>query len=220
MPDELSRCVSVTSRVAWIPPAAVGAAAAASAEMALGLLTYTGYGFVGAFTLVLCVELLALGFGFWSSPTDAAPPWSGMRRAWLLLLLAHAAAAIVASSWEAVGGLAGTFLSRGLGLAFLGALPLYATGVVLGAPALSVGGGPASSPRVAAALGAAAGFGLLGAAGVALQLAAFPFVMGGLAVSVGALVHSRLLDARERVWREWAAGVGGAPEPQPPPGLF
>ena len=193
----------MTVRLAWLPPAAVGAAAAVSGEMALGLLLYTRGGFLGALTLVLCVQMSALGLGLWSAPRDAAPPWPGVRRAWFLLLLCHAAAAVVAASWEGLGGLAGNWRARGMGLVLLAALPLYATGVVLGAPALS-DGDPAVSPGAPAAVGAALGFALVGVGRGAFRIAAFPFVASVVAVSIGALVHSRLLHARELRWHEWA----------------
>src|SRR5688572_28331362 len=43
---------SIASRFAWLPPATVGAAAAASAEMAVGLLLYAQGGFIGALTVI------------------------------------------------------------------------------------------------------------------------------------------------------------------------
>ena len=50
---------SVASRVAGLPPAAVGAASAAVAEMAIGLLLYVRGGFIGALTLILCAQTAA-----------------------------------------------------------------------------------------------------------------------------------------------------------------
>jgi hypothetical protein len=221
------------SRLAWLPPLLVGAAAAASAQMALGLLLYVSAGFVPALTLVLCVQTGALAVGLWMAPRDAAPPWSGVRRAWFLLVLAYVGGAVLAASWEALGGLSGTWAARGLGLGMLTALPLYASGLVLGAPALHEGSGRGTGAL--AVLGAALGFAAIGAVGPGLVLAASAYVTGMTAVSAAALIHSGVLGASERRWREWAErGATGesaeldheliverrrspAPVPHPPP---
>lgn len=160
-------------------------------------------GFLGALTLILSAEACALAFGLWSAPRDTALPWSGMRRAWFLLLLSLVAAALVAASWEGLGGLSSTWLARGLGLACLAALPMYATGAVLGATALS-DGKSAVPAGPAAAAGAAVGFALIGMGRGVLEVAALAYVAGVVLVSVGALVHSRLLEERDRTWRDWA----------------
>src|SRR5688500_17629445 len=78
---------SVESRLTWLPAALAGAAGAASAELAVGLLLYVRGGFLGALTLILCAEAAALAFGLWSAPRDGDRPWSGVRRAWFVLLL-------------------------------------------------------------------------------------------------------------------------------------
>ena len=209
---------AITSGLSWVPAAAVGAAAAVAAEMAIALLLYVGGGFLGSLTLILCVAAVSFALGLWSAPRDTAPPWAGVRRAWFLLMLTYVAGALVAGSWEALGGLGGSWASRGIGLAFLAALPLYATGLVLGAPALPEGDPPASAGPPAA-LGAAWGFALVGLGRSGLRLAAFPYVSGVVVIATGALVHSRLLAARERRWREWAERgaaradlAAGAPE--------
>ena len=206
------------SRLAWIPPLLVGAAAAASAELALGLLLYVRGGFVSALTVVLCVQTGALALGLGTAPRDAAPPWPGVRRAWLLLVSAYVGGAVLAASWEALGGLAASWTTRGLGLALLTALPLYASGLLLGAPALVEDA--ATGPP--ALVGALLGFGAVGVAGAGLELAASAYVACMTIVSGAALVHSSLLGARERRWREWAAhdtAPGGATEGlEPPPG--
>ena len=207
------------SRVAWIPPLLVGAAAAASAEMALGLLLYVRADLVGTLTLVLCVQTGALAFGLWMAPRDSAPPWPGVRRAWFLLALAYVGGAVLAASWEALGGLASTWPTRGLGLAMLTALPLYASGLLLGAPGLAEGG---SGVGPAALLGATLGFAVVGVAGARFDLAASAYVACMTAVSAAALLQSSLLGARERRWREWAehgsARAPGALGPEPPAG--
>jgi hypothetical protein len=183
-------------------PLLVGAAAAASAEMSIGLLLYVSAGLVPALTLILCVQAGALAFGLWMAPRDAAPPWSGVRRAWFLLVLAYVGGAVLAASWEALGGLSGTWATRGLGLALLTALPLYASGLLLGAPALGEGAGRGTGAL--AALGAALGFAVMGAIGPGLDLAASAYVSAMTAVSAAALIHSGVLGASEQRWREWA----------------
>jgi hypothetical protein len=215
----------VVERLAWLPAAAVGAAGAAAAELAVGLLLYDEGGFLGALTLVLSAEAAALACGFWAAPRDVAPPWSGIRRSWFVLLLALVLGASLAASWEALGGLAGSWLTRGLGLACLAALPLYATGAVLGARAMSEGE-PGVPPGVPAAAGAAVGFAAVGVGPGVLEIAPLAYVVGVALVSLGALVQSRLLDERDRRWREWAAhgtardgaepGAPGALPPRPP----
>jgi hypothetical protein len=168
--------------------------------MALGLLLYVRGGFLGALTVVLCVEMAALAAGFWSAPRDNAPPWGGVRRAWFLLLMTYVAGAVVATSWEALEGLSASWVSRGIGLAFLGALPMYGTGLVLGV----ADPGESGHRGAAAALGAAAGFAVIGLARSSLQLAPFSYVAAVVVVAAGALVQSRVLGARELEWREWA----------------
>jgi hypothetical protein len=206
-------------RLGWLPAAAVGAAAAACAEVAIGLLLYLRGGFLGALTLLLCVEALAFGLGLWAAPREIAPPWSGVRRAWFLLLFALVAGGVLAATWEALGGLASTWLARGLGLAFLAALPLYASAAVLGARALAEGDPPVGAGP-AGAVGAAFGFALVGLGRSALRVAPVAYVSAVVLVSAGALVHSTLLEERERRWREWAeratARVEGDAGAEPP----
>lgn len=188
--------------VAWLPPLLVGAAAAATAEMALGLLLYVSEGFVPALTVVLCVQTAALAFGLWMAPRDAAPPWPGVRRAWLLLVVSYVGGAVLAASWEALGGLSGSWATRGLGLGLLAALPLYASGLLLGARALSEDSGKGTGAL--ATLGAVIGFAAVGAIGPELDLAASAYVTSMTLVSAAALTHSAVLGARERHWRDWA----------------
>ena len=201
--------------MSWIPPFAVGIAGAAAAEVALGLLLYVPGGFLGALTIILCVEMAALAAGLWSAPREAAPPWSGVRRAWFLLLLTYVAGAVTAAGWEVLGGLASSRLSRGLGLAFLGAFPLYGTGLVLGASG-SDDGDWSVRTGVPAVMGAAVGFAMVGLGRGGLRIAPFAYVAGVVVIAVGSLVQSRILAEREDQWREWAEqGTAG----DGPPGL-
>lgn len=206
------------SRVSWIPPFAVGVAGAAAAEVAVGLLLYVPGGFLNALTLVLCVEMSALAAGLWSAPRDTAPPWSGVRRAWFLLLLTYVAGAATAAGWEVLGGLASSRLSRGLGLAFLGAFPLYGTGLVLGASGRDEGDWSIRT-GVPAVTGAAVGFAMVGLGRGGLSIAPFSYVVGVVLIATGFLVQGRILGEREDQWREWAergAAGDGPPDFAPP----
>lgn len=198
------------TRVSWIPALVVGAAAAGTAQMAAGLLLYARDGFVTALTVILCVQAGALGFGLWLAPQDVAPPWTGVRRAWLLLMVTYVGGAVVAGSWELLGGLASTWTSRGLGLALLTALPLYASGLLLGAPALAHRD---LRPGPIGALGAALGFGLVGFFGAGLELVASAYVASMTAASAAALLHGGVLEARERALREGETDPPADPGP-------
>ena len=201
--------------MSWVPPFAVGVAGAAAAEVALGLLLYAPGGFLGALTLILCVEMAALAAGLWSAPREVAPTWVGVRRAWFLLLLTYVAGAVTAAGWEVLGGLASSRLSRGLGLAFLGAFPLYGTGLVLGASGSGEGDWSVRI-GVPAVIGAAVGFAMVGLGRGGLSIAPFSYVAGVVVVAVGSLVQSRILGERDDQWREWAErGTAG----DGPPGL-
>lgn len=190
-------------RLTWVPKFTAGFAGAVGAEMALALLVYLRGGLVGALTLVLCVEMAALAAGFWFAPRDTAPPWSGIRQAWFLLVFAYVGAAAVAASWETLEGLSATWISRGMGLAFLGAMPLYGIGLVLGATDLEEDG-PSPPTRASAALGAAVGFAFVGLGRANLETAPASYVTAVLVVSAGAFHQARLLAAKEIRWREWA----------------
>ena len=190
------------SRVAWVPPFTVGIAGAAAAEVALGLLLYVPGRFLSALTIILCVEMAALAAGLWNAPREADPPWSGVRRAWFLLLITCVAGAVTATGWEVLGGLASSRLSRGLGLAFLGAFPLYGTGLVLGASG-SDDGDWSVRTGVPAVMGAAVGFAMVGLGRGGLHIAPFAYMAGVVVIAVGFMVQSRILAAREDQWREW-----------------
>lgn len=180
--------------LAALPPFLVGLASVVATEISLGLLLYSGAGFLRALTLVLAILLGALALGFWSAPGDAPDRIvDAVRRRWLLVLLAYAGAAVTAGAWSWLGGLASRSATRGLGLAFLAALPLYGSGTVLGAIGVSRPG-RAVGVAVAAAAGAAAGAVLTG---VILVPSVYPVSMYGLCLvllSGGALVHGRVLD--------------------------
>jgi hypothetical protein len=135
----------------------MGMVAAAVAELSGALLLYADDGFVRALTLVLGVALASIGAGL----TTAPRPGSALRmhRRWLLAIAAFALAAAASGAWSLAATFTGTPLSRGVGLALLAALPLYATGAVLGGLAAARTGARVGA---AALLGAAAGAVVLG----------------------------------------------------------
>ncbi|MBW3535546.1 MAG: hypothetical protein KY453_10080 [Gemmatimonadetes bacterium] len=184
--------------LAWLPPLAVGLAAAVAAELSVALLLYTTEGFLEALTVILVVELGALGLGLWSAPTSGGPGWEAMRRRWLLTLVAFTAAAGVAAGWDLAGGLASRPVLRGVGLASLAAFPLYAVGTLLGAMSAIRRDDPAPSPVGAPAiLGAAAGAAMVGLLGA--RTPPITAYLGCVALLSGAsLVHGRVLDRRTR----------------------
>lgn len=185
-------------RLAWLPPLAVGAAAAVAGELSVALLLYTIEGFLEALTVILVVELGALSLGLWSAPARGGPAWEAVRRRWLLALVAFTVAAVVAAGWDLAGGLAGRGVLRGLGLALLAAFPLYAVGTLLGVMSALRQDDPAPSPVGAPAIaGAAAGVALVGTLGA--RIPPVTAYLGCVALLSGAsLVHGRILDRLTR----------------------
>ena len=131
----------------WLPTILVGAAAAIVAELTAALLLYASEGFIRSLTLILTVEMLALGVGLWTAPvwpTTATPGTSNpdeefvddgvesLRRRWSLLLMVFAVAALYTGVWGMLQPYAATPLFQGLGLGLMGALPLFAVGGLLG----------------------------------------------------------------------------------------
>lgn len=215
-------------RLAWIPPFLLGFVGATCGELAGGLLLYSGEGLLRALTLLLAVELGALALGLWvggaETPTD---PLERVRRRWLFCLVAFTAAAGFAAAWQMVDGTADSFASRGLGLALLGGLPLYAAGAVLGALRQLRGRSDvASTSRIGAvaALGAAAGVLTTGLALIAWLRPVSILLLCVVLVSVAALLHGWILEGAGNASpaegpRERDAGdvPGGDREPDPRP---
>lgn len=202
--------------LAWLPPFLVGGSAAVAAETCTGLLLYSGGGFLRALTLILATLLGALALGLWSAPD---PGETGMvetlRRQWLIVLVAFTLAAATAGAWSIFGGLSADVLTRSIALALLGAIPLYATGALLGTMAAHRSGLGLRGPGSAAAAGAA-----LGAVGAGLFLvravvpvATHIFIL--VALSGGALVHGRVLD--RMVPPSEPEGDEAPPHSSPPP---
>ena len=148
-------------RLGWAPPFLVGASAAIVAEVAVGILLYAGPGFERSLTVILAIEGVALAAGLWSAPSPGPDLVDRMRRRWLLCLLAFVMAALFGGAWSLLDVLGEGRSSQGLGLAILAAIPLYATGSVLGGMASIASSDPGGSrpgPGAAASLGAGVGF--------------------------------------------------------------
>lgn len=189
-------------RLEWLPPLLVGASAAVVAEVALAMLLYGGPGFVRSLTTILAVEGFALAGGLWSAPPAEPDLVDRLRRRWLLCLFAFLAAAAFGTFWTFVPWLGGERLGQAAGLAVLAALPLYASGAVLGGMSVAAAtdrGGRLRSPGAAAAVGAAIGFVLTG---LLLPRAPMPasLLVGCLVMlSLGGMVFGTVLGARTQV---------------------
>ena len=131
----------------WLPTILVGASAAIVAELTAGLLLYASEGFIRSLTIILTVEMLALAVGLWTAPVWPTATTAGasspdeefvddgvesLRRRWSLLLMVFAVAALYTGVWGMLQAYAATPLFQGLGLGFMGALPLFAVGGLLG----------------------------------------------------------------------------------------
>ena len=180
----------------------VGVCTAAAAEIAVGLLLYSGPGLMRSLTTILGVEAAALGIGLWTAPGPRPDLVESLRRRWLLSLTAFLAATLFSAFWSVVQAAGGTALGQGLGLAFMAGLPLYASGGVLGAMATAAGTEPearAGSVGAPAFLGAAVGF---AATGISLPQVLTPaslLMVCLVLLSAGGLVYGSVLDARLRV---------------------
>lgn len=188
--------------LAQLPPFLVGLVAAVTVETSTGVLLYTDNGFLPAMTLILTVEMGALAFGLWGGSLRlGGGVVEQIRRRWLFSLVVFALAAALSAGLDFLGDGSGTVISQGFGLGFLGGLPLFALGSLLGA--MSRAGQPGSSSMPSAALpplgassilGAAAGFFI---AGLLLIPNAAPYsiyLFALVALSGGALLQGWVLD--------------------------
>lgn len=199
--------------LAWLPPFFVGASAAIAAEVALGILLYAGEGLMRSLSTTLVVEVVAFSAGLAMAPQVAPDLIDRLRRRWLLCLLVFLAAAFFGTSWSVLREMGGSALTQGLGLALLGALPLYMAGSVLAGlsvVARSDGSQDAVQPGVPAALGAALGFAITG---YALARAPMPssLLIGCLILlSLGGMLYGVVLGGRleveKKASRPWASG--------------
>jgi len=178
-----------------LPPFLTGAALAVVGSVAVGLLLYGGVGFIPALSVILAVLFLSLGVGVWVGAGPAAEESvDAIRRRWLLALVTISIAAVFAGLWEVFQGFGAGALAQGLGLALLGALPMYSGGVVLGALQSTSGrrirGGSGPPALVGVGVGIALGGHFLfpGLSPTAILLLCL------MSVSAAALLHGRALD--------------------------
>ncbi|NIQ55285.1 MAG: hypothetical protein GWN71_18485, partial [Gammaproteobacteria bacterium] len=108
-----------------------------------------------------------------------------VRRSWLFCLVAYSAAAAFSAAWRLLGDLGSSALTRGLGLALLGALPMFAVAALLG----SLGKGGGRGVGAYAAFGASAGFIATGFVLVPALEPSSILLVCVIALSIGALLH-------------------------------
>lgn len=186
----------------WLPPFLVGVCAATAAEVAVGLLLYGGPGLMRSLTAVLAVEAGALGVGFLTAPTHRPDLVDALRRRWLFTLVVFLVATVFSAFWSVVELVGGSALGQGLGLGFLAALPLYATGALLGAMGTAADAEAGQRGRAVggpAALGAALGFAATGASLPQVFAPASLLMVCLVLLSAGGLVYGSVLDTRIRV---------------------
>lgn len=145
-----------------LPPFILGGGLASAALTSVGLLLYGGPGLLRALSVVLATLLGALATGLVAGARSARHgPVEPLRRWWLLTLVAFTFGALFAAGWDALGGFGAGALSQGIGLSFLGALPLFAGGAVLGSLGCLEGETGREGPGVAAPALLGAGLGVL-----------------------------------------------------------
>lgn len=183
----------------FLPPFLLGMVLAASGFLAAGMLLYSGDGLIQALSVIMAVQAGSFALGVRVGAPTEGNAVDSLRRRWLSALLAFLAAALYAGGWSFLGEDASRPLSLGLGLAFLGALPLYGGGSVLGATVrlAQEQGRSGALPLAWAAAGGAVGFLL---SGIALQPRVFPvtfYMMALVVLSGGSLLEALLLSALE-----------------------
>jgi len=169
---------------------------AGAAEMSAGLLLYSEEGFLPALTLILTVETGALALGLWSGSVSGHPEAvESLRRRWLFALVTFAIAAAFSTGLTFLGQIFTGGIGQGLGLAFLGGLPLFALGCLLGG---MTGSTESSVGRVGlpAVVGVAVGFLLTGGFLLPNMAPYTLYLLCLTALSGGALLHGWVLDAR------------------------
>ncbi len=182
-----------------LPPLLAGVAGAVALETSAGLLLYADDGLLPALTLILTVEMGALGLGLWSAPL---PVGGGaveqIRRRWIFCLVTFALASALGAGLNLISDLPGTGISQGVGLGFLGALPLFSLGTLLGAMGRPDNLGPGAIPAVGppAVVGAGIGFLLSGAVLLPNTAPHTLYLFCLVILSGGALLQGWVLDAR------------------------
>jgi hypothetical protein len=188
--------------LARIPPFLAGVAGAVALKTSAGLLLYTDQGLLPALTLVLTVEVGALGLGLWSGHVALGKgAVEQVRGRWLLALVVFSLGAVFSMGLGLQQGAPATAGTQGLGLAFLGGLPLFAVGSLLGAMARrdDLGIAPVSTVGVPAVMGAAVGFFLAGAVLLPNAAPHTIYLACLVALSGGALLQGWVLDGRPAV---------------------
>lgn len=186
-------------RLEWLPPLLVGASAATATEVAVGVLLYGGAGMVRSLTTILAVSGLAFACGLWSSPTNGPDLVDRLRKRWLLALFAFLTAAVFGTLWSLYDAIGQGRVGQTAGLALMAALPLFASGAVVGGitvAAASDRGRRLRSPGASVAVGAALG---VIATGYLLPRAPIPasLLVGCLVLlSLGGMVFGGVLGAR------------------------
>ena len=181
-------------KLAWLPSFLLGAVGASTGVLAGALLLYTGQGFLRSLTVILATELLGLGLGLATSRSVVPGDLGGVRRRWLVALLAYAGAAAFAAAWSLGSGFAAAAWAQGLGLGLVGGFPLFAVGAVLAG--LPAAGDDGRGLGAAAVLGAVLGVVATGLAGMPRFEPPSILLFCVVAVSVGALVHGWQVDGR------------------------
>jgi len=190
---------SLRRRAEWMPPLLVGAACATAAEVAIGLLLYTGTGLMRSLSTVLVVEAAALAIGLWSAPGPGPGLVNRIRRRWLLCMVSFLAAALYGTSWSVLQELGDTALGQGFGLAIMAALPLYTCGAVLGGMTtarLTDERGARAGPAAAAVIGAAIGFAITGLMLPRSSVPSYLLIVSLVLLSVGGMWYWAVLGAR------------------------
>lgn len=190
------------SRLGWLPPFMVAAAAAVATEVAVAVLLYGGAAFVRSLTTILATAGVGFGVGLWSVANSHHQLVDRLRRRWVFALVAYLLAALFGSAWSLYEPLGSSRWGQGAGLAFLAALPLYASGAVLGGIDLAARtdpGGRLRSPAAAAAVGATVG---IVATGYLLPRAPMPasLLVGCVVLlSLGGMIFGGALGVRTEV---------------------
>jgi hypothetical protein len=130
-------------------------------ETSASVLLYTAEGFLPALTIILTLEVGALGLGIWGGPLVSRGGTAELLRIrWLFSLVVFALASALAAGLNLLPVLSGSGLGQGVSLGFLGGLPLFSIGSLLGAMGASedLGARPASPVAAPAVFGAALGF--------------------------------------------------------------
>jgi len=182
-----------------VPAFLVGVAAATAAEVSASLLLYSGPGLIRSLTTILAVEAAGFGLGLASAPRPHPRIVESLRRRWLLCLVLFLGATLYSATWSLTAGVGQGALYQGLGLALLGALPLYGCGLVLGTmSSVDEGGGARLGSGASAALGGAIGFVFTGFALPRILAPASLFLGSLVLLSAAGLFYGALLDRRLR----------------------